>query len=173
MATSSLTNVAGLEQLRRDLRAYSKEAGREFDREAKEIAVKVRDHARADTPQVTGKTAKSIGVSSTYKGIAVRSGKVNFPGQEWGTQVWLRRGLPYARSKGAGATSAVTARGSVPIRQVPATPGPGGQERVVNEARYLIPRRKPIGNAARIYAPVLVEEAERLVARLSARYRLT
>lgn len=168
------TVVDGLEELRRDLRALGKDAGREFDREAKDIAIKVRDHARRIMEPVsqTGATARSIGVSSTYRGIAVRSGKVNFPGQEYGTKVWLRRGLPYPRGAGDGSTTAATARGSVPLRQVPAAPGRGGQARVVNEAQYLIPRRRPINSAATIYAPVLQEQAERMIARLRSKYRL-
>ena len=97
---------------------------------------------------------------------------MNFPGQEYGTHVWLRRGLPYPKSAGGPAT-VQGRRGALPVRQVPAAPGPGGQERVVNEAQYLIPRRRPIGSAAQIYAPVLQGEAERLIARLSSKYRLT
>lgn len=171
---SAIRTVEGLEEVRRDLRKLGKDAGRDFDREAKAIAVKVRDVARANTPVgETGKTARSIGVSSTYQGVAVRSGKVNMPGIEFGTQVWLRRGLPYARGSGPGITSAQTARGTVPVRQVPAKPGRNGQERVVNEAQYLIPRQKPINNAATLFAPVLQEQVERMLADLQRKYRLT
>jgi hypothetical protein len=173
MAGRALTHVEGLEELRRDLRALGREAGQEFDREARSIAYKVRDEARAETPKRTGRTARSIGVSSTFRGIAVRSSKVNMRGIEYGTQVWLRRGIPYAKPTGGGMGTARTAIGSVAMRQVAAPPGKNGQPRVVNEARYLIPRRKPIGNAARIYAPVLRDEAERMIARLQSRYRLT
>jgi hypothetical protein len=177
---SALSTVDGLEQLRRDLRALGKSAGREMDREIKTIAVKVRDHAASVTPKQTGRAAKSIKVSSTYKGVAVRSGLVYFPGIEYGAKVWLRRGLPYPKSAAGGQTSAAgglnaagVRRANVPVRQVPAPPGRNGQARVVNEAQYLIPRSPPIRSAANLYAPVLRDQVEQLIADLQRKYRLT
>jgi hypothetical protein len=163
------THVEGLEQLRRDLRGLSKEAGREFDREARKLAVEVRNDARGSTPSITGETRNSVRVSSTFRGIAVQSSKPWFGQIEYGAKVWLRRGLPYAAGPSRGSRNV----GSLPVRQVPAPPGRNGQTRVVNEAQYLIRRQRPIGSAADRAGPELQRQAEQMLARLQRKWRLS
>lgn len=160
-------DVDGLADTRRALRALSKEAGREFDRGVKKIAGRVRDRAADDVPKLTGKAARSIKVSSTYRGIAVRSGLDRYAQIEFGRKIWLRRGLPYRSATGRGPGAAEGRHGLVPLRQVSL-----GDGRVVNEAQYLVRRRKPINNAATLFAPALAKEADQMIARLAAKYRL-
>ncbi|WP_320672383.1 hypothetical protein [Patulibacter defluvii] len=166
-----LVQVQGLAETRRALRDLGRATGREFDREGRRIAVKVRDVASSNTPKLTGTAARSWKVSSTYRGIAVRS-TLEYIGQiERGSQVWLRRGLPYAAGL-SGPRSAAGRRGALAMRQVPAPPGPNGQARVVNEARYLRPRLRPLNQAATTLAPQIGRDVDRMVDRLIAKHGL-
>lgn len=169
---SSLVQVHGLEATRRALRALGPAVGREFDREARKIALRVKNVAADDTPKLTGRAARSWRVSSTYRGVAVRSALAYIGQHEYGRQIWLRRGLPYP----AGSTGSMTAQGrrsgALALRQVPAPPGPHGQRRVANEARYLIPRKQMLRNAATQLAPQLGREVDRLVDRMIAKHGL-
>lgn len=168
------THVQGLEQLRRDLRALGNDSGREFDKRAKVTANRVRDAARDDMPKRTGRSARSIVTSSTYKGIAVRSSLPQVRQHEFGAKLWLRRGLPYAKPSAGGMSSARGNRaGALALRQVPASPGRNGQARVVNEAQYLVPRRLMLNKAADRYAPFLAKDAERMIEDLKRRHHLS
>jgi hypothetical protein len=165
--STSMAYVSGLVETRRALRGLGRDAGRELDRAARELAEDVRRDAQDRTPWLSGRARKSIKISTTYRGIAVRSGLEYFGQIEHGRQIWLRRGLPY-RANGPGPTSAAGRRGPVEVRQVRLD-----GNRVVNEARYLRPRLSPINKAAAFRAPVLAREAELLIERLARKYQLT
>lgn len=160
-------DVDGLAETRRALRALSKDAGREFDRGARKLAGRVRDRAADNTPKLTGNSARRIAVSSTYRGITVRSRTPYYGQIEFGRRVWLRRGLPYRSANGRGPGAAQGKHGLIPLRQVSL-----GGGMVVNEGQYLIRRQKPINNAATLFAPALAVETERMLDRLASKYRL-
>lgn len=161
------TYVSGLTETRRALRGLGRDVGRELDREAKDLAQRVADRAKQRTPYLTGRARKSIKIAVTYRGgIAVRSGLEYFGQHEFGRRIWLRRGLPYSAG-GAAPTSAPGRRGLVELRQVRL-----GGNRVINEARYLIPRRGMLTRSAAEFGPVLAHEAELLLGRLTRKHQL-
>lgn len=150
-------DARALAELRRDIKRVSPQVRRELDSELRKTARVVAANARGKSVKRTGRFASSWRPSVNRRaGVTIRNAQPYAGQQEYGRQIWLRRGLPYRDNQPGPPAIANNGGRSLPMRQVKL-----GGNRVQNEARYLIrrsaPGRKAIG-----------EELPRTVARLEA-----
>lgn len=149
MAESQIS-VRELARLRRDIKDVAPEVRRDLDRQLRIIGRSVARVADSNSVRRTGKFAKQWKVSLTVgRGVSVRNAAPQAGQQEYGRQIWLRRGIPYPLAPGhAGPASTEGSSGTLPLRQVRID-----STHVVNEARYLIKRSNPGGRAVRDEIP--------------------
>lgn len=133
-------DTAQLQALRRGLREVAPEIDRQLARELRTIATEATWRARGYTPKLTGQTAQAWRPSIASRNGAAIVNRLEWAGQiEYGAQVWLWRGLPYNAPKSRQLVSTEQGRrGDLTVMRAGLPNG-----RVVNIARYLIPRTAP------------------------------